>query len=89
MAVGPTIFLAAKVIARGYKIGNLDCIVFAEHPKLSPHKKNIQQRIAEILRLSADQIGIKAKTGEGLGDLGRQESIMAQCIALLESPTEN
>jgi 2-C-methyl-D-erythritol 2,4-cyclodiphosphate synthase len=80
---------AAKVQAAGYRIVNLDCIVFAQRPKLSPHKDAIRQRIAEILALSTDQIGVKAKTGEGLGEIGREEAIMAQCIALLESTTEN
>ena len=63
---------------------NLDCIVFAQRPKLSPHKDAIRQRIAEILELQPDQVGVKAKTGEGVGEVGREEVIMAQCVALLE-----
>jgi 2-C-methyl-D-erythritol 2,4-cyclodiphosphate synthase len=72
-----------KVREAGYEIGNLDCIVFAQRPKLTAHKQAIRGRIAEILGLNASQIGVKAKTGEGLGEVGREEGMMAQCVALL------
>ena len=75
---------AAKVRAAGYTVVNLDCIVMAQRPKLSAHKTAIRQRIAEILSLAPDQGGMKAKTGEGVGAIGREELIMAQCVALLE-----
>ena len=75
---------AAKVRAAGYTVVNLDCIVMAQRPKLSAHKTAIRQRIAEILGLAPDQVGMKAKTGEGVGAIGREELIMAQCVALLE-----
>jgi 2-C-methyl-D-erythritol 2,4-cyclodiphosphate synthase len=67
----------------GYEIVNLDCIVFAERPKLSTQKTAIQQRIAEILKVRTNQVGVKAKTGEGVGPVGREEAVMAQCVALL------
>ena len=73
--------------AAGYSIVNIDCIVFAQRPKLTPHKDAIRNRIAQILELNPTQIGLKAKTGESIGELGREETIMAQCIALLK--TEN
>jgi len=72
-----------RVLALGYEIGNLDCIVFAQRPKLSPYKEKICARIAEILNIRPDQVGIKAKTGEQVGVVGREEAIMAQCAALL------
>ena len=74
---------AAKAREAGYEIGNLDCIVFAQRPKLTPHKGAIRRRIAEILQLDPEQIGLKAKTGEGVGEIGREELMMAQCVALL------
>ena len=64
-------------------IGNLDCIVFAQRPKLLPHKEAIRRRIAEILGIAVEQIGLKAKTGEHVGPVGREEAIMAECVALL------
>jgi 2-C-methyl-D-erythritol 2,4-cyclodiphosphate synthase len=67
----------------GYQIVNLDCIVFAERPKLSPYKETIRQRVAVILKLDSQQVGIKAKTGESVGEVGREETMMAQCVALI------
>jgi 2-C-methyl-D-erythritol 2,4-cyclodiphosphate synthase len=68
-----------------YAIANLDCIVFAQRPKLSAYKPAIRGRIAEILGLSPEQVGVKAKTGEHSGEIGREEVMMAQCVALLAS----
>jgi 2-C-methyl-D-erythritol 2,4-cyclodiphosphate synthase len=74
-----------RVRDAGFVIVNLDCVVFAERPKLSPFKPQIRERIAQILQLASDQVGVKAKTGEGLGPVGRQEAIVAECVALLET----
>jgi len=73
-----------RVKSAGYSIINLDCIVFAQRPKISGHSVAIRRRIAEIIGLSADSIGLKAKTGEGVGEVGREELIAAQCVALVE-----
>lgn len=73
-----------QVAALGFRIVNLDCIVFAQQPKLSAYKLPIRQRIAELLNLPVDCVGLKAKTGEAVGPVGRQEAIAAECVALLE-----
>ena len=73
-----------SVSAAGYRIVNLDCIVFAQRPKLGPIKATIQRRIAEILGISPEQVGVKAKTGELVGPVGFEQAIMAECVALLE-----
>ena len=78
--------LCQKLVAdRGWEIVNLDCIVFAEQPKISPHKDSIRHRIAEILDIKAEQVGLKAKTGELVGPIGRQEAIAAECVVLLRN----
>lgn len=74
---------ARRVTAEGYAVVNLDCIVFAQRPRLGPIKAAIQSRVAELLSLAPCQVGVKAKTGEGVGEVGREEVIMAQCVALL------
>lgn len=74
----------AKVTAAGYRVVNLDCVVSAQQPQLAPHKVQIQQRLAEILSLSADQVNVKAKTGEGVGPVGEQLAIEARCVVLLD-----
>jgi len=66
-----------------WEVVNLDCIVHAQRPKLSPHKIEIRQRIAEILELTRDRVGLKGKTGEGVGPIGAEEAISAQCVVLL------
>ena len=73
-----------KVLEKGYAITNLDCIIFAEKPKLGPLKQTIRERIAEVLELQLDQIGLKAKTGEKVGPIGRMEAISAEAVVLLE-----
>jgi 2-C-methyl-D-erythritol 2,4-cyclodiphosphate synthase len=76
---------ADKMAAAGYRVVNLDCVVLAQRPKLAGHMDAIRHRIAGILRLAPQQIGLKAKTGEGAGPIGREEAIEAQCVALLET----
>lgn len=73
----------AKITGAGLEIINLDCIVFAQRPKLSTHKRAIARRIAEILGIEAERVGVKAKTGEGVGAVGTGQVIQAQCVALL------
>jgi 2-C-methyl-D-erythritol 2,4-cyclodiphosphate synthase len=66
-------------------VSNLDCVVAAQRPKLLPYRDAICQRIAAILDINARRVGLKAKTGEGVGPVGREEAITAQCIVLLVS----
>ena len=73
-----------KIAAEGFQIINLDCIVFAEKPKMSAFKTSIAERVAEILKIGPSQVGVKAKTGEGVGAVGGGQVIMAQCVALLQ-----
>ncbi|HOM16192.1 MAG TPA: 2-C-methyl-D-erythritol 2,4-cyclodiphosphate synthase [Thermoguttaceae bacterium] len=72
-----------QVQAVGWQIVNIDCIVHLERPKLAPHWLQIRARLAEVLHIAPEQIGLKAKTGEGLGAIGREELWMAQAVVLL------
>lgn len=74
-----------RVEQAGWQIVNLDCIVFAQLPKLSPYKDSIRRRIAEILHVQAEQIGVKAKTGEHVGPVGRGEAIQCEAVVLVEA----
>jgi len=76
-----------KVTEAGYKLVNLDCVVAAEAPKLSPYKDAIRHSIAGILGVNVHAIGLKAKTGEGVGPVGREEAIEARAVVLLELQT--
>lgn len=68
---------------RGWQIGNLDSVIVAERPKLKPHIPTMRDRLAEVLHIAPEQIGIKATTNEKLGPVGREEGISAYAVALL------
>ena len=72
------------VTERGYKLGNIDCTILAERPKMAPHMEAIQQRVAELLKADVSQVNIKATTTEKLGFTGRGEGIAAQAAVLLK-----
>lgn len=72
-----------RVTAGGLRIVNLDCIVFAERPKLSRYKESMRERIAAVLEMPASDVCVKAKTGEAVDAVGRAEAIQAMCVALL------
>ena len=72
-----------KVTADGWRVSNADCIVFAQKPKLSPFKEAIGDRVAEVVEVDASQVNIKAKTGEKVGPVGREEAICAEVVVLL------
>ncbi len=67
----------------GWSIINLDCVVQLESPKLSPHKELMKQRIADILEIRPEQVSVKGKTGEGVGEIGRGELCEATCVVLM------
>ena len=60
-----------------FMIANVDTVVIAQEPKLVPFKKQIREKIAQILDIKEDCVNIKAKTNEGLGEIGREEGIAA------------
>ena len=74
---------ADAVMRDGWRIVNIDCIVFAQRPKLSTYKIEMRNRIAAILELDGSQIGLKAKTGESVGMIGREEAIACEAVVLL------
>jgi 2-C-methyl-D-erythritol 2,4-cyclodiphosphate synthase len=75
-----------RVQELGYELINLDCVVHLQRPKISPHKDAIQIRIAQILDVPQDRIGLKAKTGEGVGAIGNEQAATSLCVALIQNP---
>ena len=69
----------------GWNIVNMDCVIFAQKPKILPHRENIRRHIADLLALDINQVWIKAKTGEAVGPIGEEHAIAAECIVLLET----
>jgi 2-C-methyl-D-erythritol 2,4-cyclodiphosphate synthase len=72
----------------GWRIVNLDVIIFAQEPKLGPVKTAIRQQLAALLALSEDAVNIKAKTGEGVDAVGLGEAISCQAVVLVDRPRE-
>ena len=79
--------LLAKTIdliaTKGYTVGNIDCTVCAERPKLNPHVEQMRKCLAQVMHTDEDNISIKATTTEKLGFTGRQEGISAYAVALI------
>lgn len=69
---------------KNYEIDNIDSVIIAQEPKLTPFKKEMRRKIAQILKIEEDRIGVKAKTNEGLGEIGKGAAIAAYAVALLK-----
>lgn len=70
---------------RSMRINYLDAVVICERPKLGPHFPAMRAALAKSLGIATEQIGLKAKTNEGLGEIGRGEAIAAHAVATVES----
>lgn len=68
---------------KGYKLGNLDCTIMVEKPKMAPYIQEIRKRISELLDAKEEQINVKATTTEKLGFTGRGEGIASLAVVLL------
>ena len=71
------------VRAAGWKLQNLDCVVKLQEPKFLPHRQKVRQSIARILGVSAEQVFVKAKTGERVGPVGLCQAVETEAICLL------
>ncbi|MDX2264636.1 MAG: bifunctional 2-C-methyl-D-erythritol 4-phosphate cytidylyltransferase/2-C-methyl-D-erythritol 2,4-cyclodiphosphate synthase [Hyphomicrobiales bacterium] len=83
------IFLAHArdlVLARGGRVVNVDVTILAERPKIAPHREAMRARMADILRISVDRVGLKATTMETLGFIGRREGLAAMASASVSLP---
>ena len=67
----------------GYRVGNTDCTVIAQRPKLAGFIPEMRRRLAEVMEIPLDCVSVKATTEEGLGFTGDGSGIAAQAIALL------
>ncbi|MEW6686914.1 MAG: 2-C-methyl-D-erythritol 2,4-cyclodiphosphate synthase [Candidatus Edwardsbacteria bacterium] len=68
----------------GGKLINIDAVVIAEQPKISPFVWEMREKLASILKTPSERISIKAKTNEGMGFTGRGEGITAYAVVLIE-----
>lgn len=75
--------IARVVRAGGYEIIDIDCVIAAQAPKLSPFREEMRKRLADACSIPVDRLGVKATTTEHLGFEGREEGISAQAVALV------
>ncbi len=68
---------------KGLIVNNVDIIYIAQEPKISKRKREMEQRISDILKTDVERVNVKATTTEGLGSIGRAEGAAAQAIATL------
>ena len=72
-----------KIKEKGYTVGNIDCTVILEKPKVNPHIPTMQEVIAEILEMDLDAVSIKATTHEKVDSFGERRAIKAYAACLL------
>lgn len=75
---------AVLLEGKGYKIGNVDAVIVAQEPKLSPFIEQMRANIADTLAVDVDRISVKATTEEGLGFTGDKAGISCQAVCMLE-----
>ena len=73
----------ALVEDKGYKLGNIDCTIMVQKPKMAPHIETIRERVAQLLHADVTQVNVKATTTEKLGFVGREEGIASMATILL------
>lgn len=69
----------------GYRLGNVDCTLCAQRPKIAPHIPSMKAAMAKAMRCDESQISIKATTTERLGFVGQEEGMSAYAVALIEN----
>lgn len=75
--------VAGFVRERGYEILDVDSVIAAQAPKLSPYRDQMRENLARAMGISPENVGVKATTTEHLGFEGREEGISATAVALL------
>jgi 2-C-methyl-D-erythritol 2,4-cyclodiphosphate synthase len=68
---------------KNYRVGNVDVSLCLEKPKIAPHISRMKETLAPILKVSTDDVSIKATTNEKLGFIGREEGVACYAVVLL------
>ena len=69
--------------SHGYRIGNVDCTLCLQRPKVRPHINTMRQTLANVMEIAVENVLVKASTTEKLGFVGRQEGVEAHAVALI------
>jgi len=77
--------IARLLEKKGFRLVNLDTVLIAQAPRLGPHIASMQTRLAEVLKVSREDVNVKVKSGEGLDAIGKEQAIAAHAVCLIES----
>jgi 2-C-methyl-D-erythritol 2,4-cyclodiphosphate synthase len=69
---------------RGYLVVNVDSTISLEQPKLRPYIDQMREKIAEVLEVEIDCVSVKAKTGEGVGEVGERRAVTSDAVVILQ-----
>lgn len=75
--------VAELLAANGYRIGNVDCTIRMQRPKLRPHIDAMRATLADAMGVGIDRVSVKATTTERLGFEGREEGVSVSAVALI------
>lgn len=73
-----------QVRAKGWSVANVDVVIATEGPRIAPHRAAMRARMATLLGVDADAVGVKGKTLEGLGSFAHGAAVVVHAVALLE-----
>ena len=76
--------VVVKLAGKGYRIGNIDTVIVAQAPRLGPHLDAMRKKIAEVAQIDSGSVNVKVKSGEGLDSVGKEESMIAHAVCLIE-----
>lgn len=76
--------VVALLAEKGWAVGNVDCTLILERPKIMPHVPAMRAAIAPLLGIDQDAVSIKATTNEKMGFVGREEGVSAHAVALIQ-----
>ena len=77
-----------RLAEKGFSVGNIDCTLLAQRPKIAPYKARMAANLARTLGIPAERVNVKATTEEGLGFTGDESGMAAHAVALLFSQEE-
>jgi 2-C-methyl-D-erythritol 2,4-cyclodiphosphate synthase len=74
--------ISQRVLGAGWQVENVDAVVIAQRPKLSPHIGAMRERIASAIATTIERVNVRGKTAEGMGALGAGEGIAVHAVCL-------
>ena len=74
-----------RAVSQHYEIQNLDATIIAQRPRLAEYLPRMEASLAKMLGINRERINVKATSPEGIGAIGREEAMAAQCVVLMET----